>query len=72
MTHLAAFLRGGQPQHVVWMWARLGKEVKAVFAADGADPLSKRWVSTSGLGVSWLHLRIDSAPKYYNYVPYKS
>ena len=26
-------------------------------------------VSTSGLGVAWLHLRIDTRPKYYNVRP---
>ena len=29
------------------------------------------WVSTSGLGVFWLHIRLDSYPKYYNFNPYK-
>ncbi len=28
------------------------------------------WLSTSGLGVAWLHLRLDGRPKYYNYAPY--
>jgi hypothetical protein len=31
----------------------------------------RRWLSTSGLGVSWLHMRLDSTPKYYNWQPYK-
>jgi len=29
------------------------------------------WLSTSGLGVAWLHVRLDSIPKYYTYGPYK-
>jgi hypothetical protein len=29
-----------------------------------------RWLSTAGLGVPWLHLRLDSYPKYYRYRPY--
>lgn len=32
----------------------------------------KLWVSTSGLGVYWLHIRLDSRPKYYQYSPYKT
>lgn len=28
------------------------------------------WVSTSGLGVAWLHVRLDTWPKYYNHRPY--
>jgi hypothetical protein len=31
----------------------------------------KIWISTIELGVSWLHVRIDSTPKYYHYTPYK-
>ncbi|MFK8007385.1 MAG: hypothetical protein AB8H03_13485 [Saprospiraceae bacterium] len=30
-----------------------------------------QWLSTSGLGVYWLHLRIDSRPKYYHFQEYK-
>ena len=33
---------------------------------------SPRWLSTSGLGVSWLHFRIDSRPKYYQYQPFRN
>lgn len=30
----------------------------------------KIWVSVAGGGVSWLHVRIDTSPKYYRYQPY--
>ena len=29
------------------------------------------WVSTSGLGVYWLHIRLDTRPKYYSYEAYR-
>jgi len=29
------------------------------------------WISTAGLGVTWLHVRIDSSPKYYTHAPYR-
>lgn len=29
------------------------------------------WVSTSGLGVYWLHIRLDTRPKYYTYQAYR-
>ncbi len=32
-----------------------------------ASPL---WLSTAGMGVSWLHLRLDSRPKYYRHRAY--
>lgn len=28
------------------------------------------WVSTSGLGVAWLHVRVEDRPKYYTYLEY--
>jgi hypothetical protein len=28
------------------------------------------WLSTAGLGVYWLHIRLDSRPKYYRHRPY--
>ena len=28
------------------------------------------WVSTAGMGVSWLHVRFDSRPKYYRWGEY--
>jgi hypothetical protein len=42
-----------------------------------ANSLSNRinskptWVSTSGPGVYWLHIRLDTRPKYYSYQPYR-
>jgi len=29
-------------------------------------------LSTAGMGVSWLHVRLDDHPKYYAWKPYKS
>ena len=29
------------------------------------------WLSTAGLGVYWLHLRLDTRPKYYSFQPYR-
>jgi len=28
------------------------------------------WVSVAGGGIAWLHIRLDSIPKYYRYMPY--
>ena len=37
------------------------------------DNISEKtiWFSTAGMGVSWLHLRVDQKPKYYHYELYK-
>ncbi|MGB1216866.1 MAG: DUF6940 family protein [Saprospiraceae bacterium] len=29
------------------------------------------WLSTAGLGVYWLHIRMDNRPKYYKHKAYK-
>jgi len=29
------------------------------------------WLSTAGMGVSWLHVRLDDRPKYYGHRPYR-
>jgi hypothetical protein len=39
-------------------------------AAEQAVSGKPIWISTSGAGVAWLHVRLDSSPKYYRYAPY--
>ena len=63
--HLATFLRAAPPHQQLALWREAGQ---AFEAALGAAP---RWLSTSGLGVHWLHLRIDQRPKYYQHAPYR-
>ncbi len=29
-----------------------------------------KWLSVAGGGIAWLHIRLDSSPKYYRYMPY--
>ncbi len=63
--HLAAFVREA-PQaqrHTLWQVVATALEQRI-----GVRPT---WLSTSGLGVSWLHVRLDSRPKYYQYEPYR-
>ena len=64
-AHLGAFLRTASESQVRALWHTIGHSVNQ--RISGA-PL---WLSTSGLGVSWLHVRLDSAPKYYQYRPYR-
>ncbi len=47
------------------LWQRVGAALERRL---GTQPV---WVSTSGLGVYWLHVRLDSTPKYYTYDPYR-
>ncbi len=48
-------------------WQKVGEEMgKSLFKADGAT----RWLSTSGLNVHYLHVRINNSPKHYVYEEY--
>lgn len=62
--HLAAFVRNATAaqQHALWICVGAALERHI-----GKKPT---WLSTSGLGVFWLHVRLDFYPKYYNYKPY--
>ena len=40
------------------------------FSSRYAALMTPTWVSTAGGGVAWLHVRLDSAPKYYTHRPY--
>jgi len=64
--HLAAFLRGAPKRQIQALWKAAAQAVRETL---GVEP---RWLSTAGLGVSWLHLRLDTRPKYYRFAPYKT
>ena len=62
--HLAQFLREAPEPQKQELW----QEVGTLLAQQlNENPI---WVSTSGLGVYWLHIRLDSFPKYYTFQPY--
>lgn len=63
--HLISFLRLAPEAQIDRFWQ---VAAEALQARIGQEPL---WWSTSGAGVFWLHLRIDTRPKYYNYAPYR-
>ena len=65
-AHLAAFTRGAptEQQHLLWQRAGVALENRL-----GEEPV---WLSTAGTGVPWLHVRLDTRPKYYLHAPYRS
>jgi hypothetical protein len=65
-VHLAAFLRGAPAAQSHALFRCVADEV---LRRVSDQPL---WVSTAGMGIYWLHVRLDSRPKYYRHVPYKS
>lgn len=63
--HFATFLRNAPDHQKNQLWKITSQEYQKKLNAQ------PQWLSTSGLGVYWLHLRIDTRPKYYQYRPYK-
>ncbi|CAK0827961.1 unnamed protein product, partial [Prorocentrum cordatum] len=67
--HLAAFSRRVPEEQQRLFWAAVGRTLEGVVASRGAGP--RTWLSTEGSGVPWLHVRLDSAPKYYHHREYR-
>jgi len=71
--HLAKFLREGSKKQCHELFRKLAEElekkIERLSVRQNHRPL---WINTSGLGVYWLHLRLDSSPKYYTFSPYKT
>ena len=66
-AHIASFVRGASRDQVHALFEEVGVAVE-----ERLQEVSPLWVSTSGMGVFWVHVRLDTRPKYYTYVPYKS
>jgi hypothetical protein len=64
--HLGAFVRGAPQDQILAFWKRVA------FEYEHALYNKPRWLSTAGHGVHWLHVRIDSRPKYYRHNPYRT
>ena len=63
--HLAAFLRSAPKSQIDALWRKV-----ALTVSDQINDCPV-WLSTAGGGVAWLHVRLDSRPKYYGYAPYR-
>lgn len=64
-THIGNFVRKAGENQIDDLWKVTGSET---LRSIDSKP---RWLSTSGLGVFWLHIRIDTIPKYYQTTEYK-
>ena len=65
-AHLANFVRQASENQTDAFWQRVGEQYLEIINEG------KRWLSTSGLGVYWLHVRIDTVPKYYSHKEYRN
>lgn len=64
--HIAAFVRNAPLEQVNLFWKQVSIEYSKKIGYQTI------WLSTAGLGVPWLHVRIDSRPKYYRHQEYKT
>ena len=63
--HLAAFSKKAPYEQQDKLWQEVGA---LMLESIDSDPI---WLNTAGDGVPWLHIRLDSRPKYYWYKTYK-
>jgi hypothetical protein len=64
-AHLASFIATASQARKDSLWKAVGEALEKRL---GERPT---WLSTAGLGVAWLHVRLDSRPKYYRHAPYR-
>lgn len=63
--HIAQFVRHAPEPQRHALWRSVGRALECRLHEM---PI---WLSTAGQGVYWIHLRLDSFPKYYSYRPYR-
>lgn len=66
--HIATFLRHAPREQQHALFSCLAREIGKRLEASP----KRFWVSTSGLGVPWVHVRLDQQPKYYQFSRYKA
>jgi hypothetical protein len=64
--HLAAFMRTAPEAQKHALWRAVGEAMQLRISQKPV------WLSTAGMGVAWLHVRLDDRPKYYGYSPYRN
>lgn len=69
-AHLASFLREAPKIQIASIWNMVAKQYVSVIT-NKQDNEKVVWLSTSGMGVSYLHFRLDERPKYYTFHQFK-
>lgn len=64
-AHIAGFVKHAPVEQQLLLWKTVGETMLGLL---GGSPL---WLNTAGGGVPWLHVRIDSRPKYYVFDEYR-
>lgn len=63
--HLANFVRNAPESQVHELFRAVSENLQKRLSSQPV------WLSTAGMGVFWVHVRLDSRPKYYRHQPYK-
>lgn len=64
--NLKNFLKFATRKQVEYFWYEVGKQALLNLSSN------KMYINTSGQGVYYLHLRLDSSPKYYQFGEYRN
>ena len=65
-SQISTFARQAPVDQQHELWSMVGAALERQL---GLQPV---WLNTSGLSIYWLHIRLDSSPKYYTHEPYRS
>jgi hypothetical protein len=65
-SQLSTFARQAPDDQQHQLWSIVGAALERRLGAQAV------WLNTSGLGIYWLHIRLDSSPKYYTHAPYRN
>lgn len=65
-NHLGKFIRGAENEQIVAVFKRVGTLILEEIKTQNLI-----WLNTAGLGIIWLHIRMDTRPKYYKTITYK-
>lgn len=65
-SHIGVFTDEAPADQQQALWQAVGRVTEKQISEQ---PL---WLNTAGGGVAWLHIRLDSRPKYYRHRPYRA
>ena len=65
-SQISSFARQAPDDQQHQLWSMVGATLERQLGAQAI------WLNTSGLGIFWLHIRLDSSPKYYTHGPYRN
>ena len=65
-NHMGKFIRLAEQEQIIEVFKRVGKSVLEEIESEKLI-----WLNTAGLGVIWLHIRMDTRPKHYKTSRYK-